>query len=80
MTNNCKHRKVDTRVNSWQSGCESLGEPLFYGRSLPVTGKQLEMSTCDRDGVKGGGMHGRKSRSKSGESLCGSGAPNPEKL
>jgi hypothetical protein len=58
---------------------ESRGEPLFYGRSLPDAGKKLGKSTRILDGVKGGGMRGRKHGLKSGESLSGTAGSAAEK-
>jgi len=72
MTNDRKHRKKCPGGDSWQSREDSRGEPLFDGRSLPDTGKKLGARTRVLDGVKGGGMRGRKHEFKSGESLSGS--------
>jgi hypothetical protein len=72
MTNNRKHRKEWPGSNCWQSRDDSSGEPLFYGRSLAVAGKQLETCTRGLDGVKGGGMRTQVLEFNSGESLHGS--------
>ena len=69
MTNDRKHRKEWPGGDCWQSRVDSGGEPLFDGRSLPDAGKQLGECTRVPDGVKGGGMCGRKHGLNSGESL-----------
>ncbi len=71
LTNVRKHRKGYPDKDYWQSRVDSRGEPLFYGRSLTVMGKQLGRCTHDLDGVKGGGKRGQNHTLNSGESLFG---------
>jgi len=80
MTNDRKHRKEWPGGDRWQSREDSRGEPLFYGRSLPDTGKKLGAGTRVLDGVKGGGMRGRKRELNSGESLSGSAGSAVDKM
>ena len=79
MTNDRKHRKGWHGRCCWQSHADSRDEPLFDGRSLPDAGKQLGTGTRVLDGVKGGGMCGRKHGLNSGESLSGSAGNVAEK-
>lgn len=79
MTNDRKHRKEWPGGDSWQSRDDSRGEPLFDGRSLPDAGKQLGICTRILDGVKDGGMRGRKHGLNSGESLSGSAGSTADK-